>query len=151
MPIITRLVVIGLWVDAIDPHPASDFTNKIGPWPPPAETVLMVSHLSGSCTTPDLLRCSCILRHCCLAPTVVTVAVVITSTLIAAIRVAVVFSLPRCPLVAFFRRLPVLSLAIETQQIRSVFFSRVSGCVLFNSLTPKSVLAGTKNSHLAFG
>jgi hypothetical protein len=35
-------------------------------------------------------------------PTVVMVTVIITSTLIAAICVAVAFSLPRCPLVAFF-------------------------------------------------
>jgi len=43
-----------------------------------------------------------LIGHRRLAPTVVTVAVVITSTLIAAIRVAVAFSLPRCPLVAYF-------------------------------------------------
>ena len=67
-----------------------------------AETVLMVSHLSGSGVTPDPLRCSCVLGHRRLAPTVVTVTVVITSMLIAAIRVAVAFSLLRCPLVAFF-------------------------------------------------
>ena len=39
--------------------------------------------------TPDPLRCSCVLGHCRLAPTVVTVTVVIKSTLIAAIHVAV--------------------------------------------------------------
>jgi hypothetical protein len=63
---------------------------------------IMVIHLSGSGATPDPLRCSCVLGHCRLAPTVVTVTVVITSMLIAAIRVAVAFSLLRCPLVAFF-------------------------------------------------
>jgi hypothetical protein len=62
----------------------------------------MVRHLSGSDATPDPLRCSCFLGHRQLAPTVVTVTVVITSTLIAAIRVTVAFSLARCPLVAFF-------------------------------------------------
>jgi hypothetical protein len=51
---------------------------------------------------PDPLRCSCVLGHRRLAVTVVMVTVIITSTLIAAIRVAVASSLPRCPLVAFF-------------------------------------------------
>ena len=62
----------------------------------------MVSHLSGSDATPGPLCCYCVLGHRRLAPTVVTVAVVITSTLIAAIGVAVPVSLPDGPLVTYF-------------------------------------------------
>jgi len=93
--------LLDLWVVQLTP-PTSDFPNKIGTWLPPAETVLVVSHLSGSGATPNPLRCSCILGHRRLAPTIVTVAVVITSKLIAAIRIAVAFLLPRFPLVSFF-------------------------------------------------
>jgi hypothetical protein len=94
--------------------------------------VLMVSHLSGSSgATPDPLRCSCVLGHRHLDPNVVTVAVIIASTLIAAICVPVAFSLPRCPLVAFILA-PVRPIASEWDTtIWLCILPGVSGCVFF--------------------
>jgi hypothetical protein len=125
----------------LTPPPASDFTNKIGPWPQPSETVLMVSNLSGSGATPDPLWCSCILGHHRLSPTIITVAFVITSTMISAIRVTAAFSLPGCPLVAFFQA-PVRPVASEWDVTNLLcFLPGVSGCVFFkrpiNAVMPR--------------
>jgi hypothetical protein len=121
--------LLDLWVVQLTP-PTSDFPNKIGTWLPPAETVLVVSHLSGSGATPNPLRCSCILRHRRLAPTIVTVAVVITSKLIAAIRIAVPSCCQDSHWYHFFQRPTVLWPASETQPIRSLFARSEWVCVL---------------------
>jgi hypothetical protein len=113
-------------VDAIDPAPlASDFPNKIGPWPPPAEMVLVLSHLSGSGATPDPLRCSCVLGHRRLAPTVVMVTVLISNPHRGRLLFAVM------PSDSIFSRRPsVLSLASEMRPIRSAFARSEWVCVL---------------------
>ena len=102
-----------------------------------------IKYLSGSGATPDPLRCSCVLGHRRLAPTVftVTVVIVITSTLIAAICVAVAFSLPRCPLVAFFPGArPSYRSRVRCDQL-DLLLPGVSGCVFFkrpiNAVMPR--------------